>query len=256
MDVPAPWGEADARVLRRVTGDVAGLGARAAMAVTEEDMALPAWATTPAPHEALPARPLSPSNALNAADRLEPAPRDPGGFAEQAAQAGRIAHALLQYLPEVAPEARPQAAERFLTLRGATLDPDRCTRLQNEVLGVLALPGLDALFGPDSQAEVAVGGQIVLPNGKKLAISGQIDRLSVGANEVVIADFKTGTPHKGGAMPSAYLAQLAMYRAAVAPLYPDKAVRCILVWTEGPLAEDVDSAALDAALLDVARAHS
>jgi ATP-dependent helicase/nuclease subunit A len=103
---------------------------------------------------------------------------------------------------------------------------------------------------------VAVGGQIVLPNGKKLAISGQIDRLSVGANEVVIADFKTGTPHKGGAMPSAYLAQLAMYRAAVAPLYPDKAVRCILVWTEGPLAEDVDSAALDAALLDVARAHS
>jgi ATP-dependent helicase/nuclease subunit A len=256
MDVPAPWGEADARVLRRVTGDVAGLGARAAMAVTEEEMALPAWATTPAPHEALPARPLSPSNALNAADRLEPAPRDPGSFAEQAAQAGRLAHALLQYLPQVAPEARPQAAERFLTLRGATLDPDRCTRLQNEVLGVLALPGLDALFGPDSQAEVAVGGQIVLPDGKKLAISGQIDRLSVDANEVVIADFKTGTPHSGGAMPSAYLAQLAMYRAAVAPLYPDKAVRCILVWTEGPLAEDVDSAALDAALLDVARAHS
>ena len=256
VDVPAPWGEADARVLRRVSGDVAGLGARAAMATTEDEMALPAWATTPAPHETLPARPLSPSNALNAADRLEPAPRDPGGYAEQAAQAGRLAHALLQYLPEVAPEARAQAAERFLSLRGAELDPERRIRLQNEVLDVLALPGLDALFGPDSQAEVAVGGQIALPDGKKLAISGQIDRLSVGANEVVIADFKTGTPHSGGAMPSAYLAQLAMYRAAVAPLYPDKSLRCILVWTEGPLAEDVDSAALDAALLDVARAHS
>ncbi len=256
MDVPAPWGEADARVLRRVTGDVAGLGARATIAVTEDETALPAWAMTPAPHEALPARPLSPSNALNAADRLEPAPRDPASFAEQAAQAGRLAHALLQYLPQVAPEARAQAAERFLTLRGAELAPDRRARLQSEVLGVLALPGLEALFGPDSQAEVAVGGQIVLPNGKKLAISGQIDRLSVGLGEVVIADFKTGTPHSGGSMPSAYLAQLAMYRAAVAPLYPDKAVRCILVWTEGPLAEDVDSAALDAALLDVARAHS
>ncbi len=256
MDVPAPWGEADARVRRRVTGDVAGLGARAAIQNVEEEMALPSWATTPAPHEAMPARALSPSNALNAADRLEPAPRDPASFAAQAAQAGRLAHALLQYLPQVAPEARAQAAERFLTLRGAELHPDRRARLQDEVLGVLALPGLESLFGPHSQAEVAVGGQIALPNEKKIAISGQIDRLSVGADEVVIADFKTGTPHQGGAMPSAYLAQLAMYRAAIAPLYLGKSMRCILVWTEGPLAEDVDSASLEAALLDVARAHS
>ena len=123
-------------------------------------------------------------------------------------------------------------------------------------MGVLALPGLEALFGPQSQAEVALGGQITLPNGKSLTISGQIDRLCVTEDEVIIADFKTGTPHSGGAMPSTYLAQLAMYRAAVAPLYPGKQLRCLLIWTEGALAEEIEAAKLEAALLDVARAHS
>ena len=256
MDVPAPWGEADMRVLRKVTGDVAGLGARAAVESKDETERLPDWATSPAKFEAMPARPLSPSNALNAADRLEPAPREPSSFAAQAAQAGRLAHALLQYLPQLAPEAREKTAARFLDLRGAELAPERRESLLLEVMSVLALPGLEALFGPQSQAEVALGGQITLPNGKSLTISGQIDRLCVTEDEVIIADFKTGTPHSGGAMPSAYLAQLAMYRAAVAPLYPGKQLRCLLIWTEGALAEEIEAAKLEAALLDVARAHS
>jgi ATP-dependent helicase/nuclease subunit A len=255
-EAPAPWGDVEARVQRRVTGDVAGLGARTMAQADEADPALPDWALTPAAPESMPARPLSPSNALNAADRLEPAPRDPASFAAQAALAGSLAHALLQYLPQVPAEGRMAAARRFLDRKGGDLQPERRARLIDEVMGVLALPGLEALFGEGSQAEVSVGGQITLPNGKSIAISGQIDRLYAGADEVVIADFKTGTPHTGAAMPSAYLAQLAMYRAAVAPLYPGKQVRCVLVWTGGPVAEEIDAAALEAALLDVARAHS
>ena len=256
VEAPAPWGDTEVKVQRRVSGDVAGLGARAAIAVHEGEAELPVWAKMPAPAETMPARPLSPSNALNAADRLEPAPRDPAGFAAEAAQAGRLAHALLQYLPQVAPESRATAAERYLALRGAGVRAERLAALKKEVLDVLALEELRDLFGPESQPEVALGGQIALLDGRSLAISGQIDRLAVTATDVLIADFKTGTPHSGGAMPSAYLAQLAMYRAAIAPLYPDKKVRCILVWTEGPLAEEIEPAALEAALLDVARAHS
>jgi ATP-dependent helicase/nuclease subunit A len=252
----APWGDAEARVQRRVTGDVAGLGARTAADAPESEPDLPDWAVTPARPETMPARPLSPSNALHAADRLEPAPRDPDSFAAQAALAGTLAHALLQYLPQVAPEGRAGAAERYLERKGGDLQPERRTRLVDEVMAVLAMPELSALFGEGSQAEVPVGGQIALPNGKSIPISGQIDRLYTGADEVVIADFKTGTPHTGTATPSAYLAQLAMYRAAVAPLYPDRKVRCVLVWTGGPVAQEIDAAALETALLDVARAHS
>jgi len=256
LDVSAPWGEAEMRVLRRTTGDVAALGARAPLESDDEEDGLPDWAREAAAVEAMPTRPLSPSNALSAADRLEPTPRDPQGFAAKAAQAGRLAHELLQYLPGVAPEGRAAAAQRYLAQKGADLPEAQRAALKDQVMATLALPALEGLFGPDSQAEVAVGGQIILPGGKSIAISGQIDRLAVGAEHVIIADFKTGKPHQGTAMPSAYLAQLAMYRAAVAPLYPGRAVRCILIWTDGPTAEEIQTAALELALLDVARAHS
>ena len=48
---------------------------------------MPDWATAPAPFEAQPVRPLSPSNALSAADRLEPEPRARSAVAAQAARA-------------------------------------------------------------------------------------------------------------------------------------------------------------------------
>ena len=42
--------------------------------------------------------------------------------------------------------------------------------------------------------------------------------------------------------------QLALYRALVAPLYPGRRVRCILVWTAGPSISEIPPEALDAAL--------
>jgi ATP-dependent helicase/nuclease subunit A len=52
------------------------------------------------------------------------------------------------------------------------------------------------------------------------------------------------------------VAQLALYRAAIGPLYPGKQVRCFLVWTEGPSGVELPPAALEAALLDVQRTRS
>ena len=45
---------------------------------------------------------------------------------------------------------------------------------------------------------------------------------------VHIADFKTGAP---GAVTPKQVLQLALYRAAVEPLYPDHRLRTHLVWT-------------------------
>jgi ATP-dependent helicase/nuclease subunit A len=65
-------------------------------------------------------------------------------------------------------------------------------------------------------------------------VSGQIDRLVVGAAEVVIADFKTNeTPPKtAAAVPKSYLRQMALYAAVLGQLYPDRPIRAALVWTE------------------------
>ena len=49
-------------------------------------------------------------------------------------------------------------------------------------------------------------------------------------------------------MPQPYIAQLALYRAGLARLYPDKTVRAALVFTAAPLFIELPAAAMDTAL--------
>jgi ATP-dependent helicase/nuclease subunit A len=116
-------------------------------------------------------------------------------------------------------------------------------RLQAEALAVLA--AFPELFGPAARAEVPVIGAV---GGR--AVSGQIDRLVIGAEEVAIVDFKSNRAPPGtlAAVPQAYAAQLALYRALIAPLYPGRAIRCRLVWTATATATDLPDETLAAAL--------
>ena len=252
---PARWDPAQT-ILRWTSGAAARLDALDAAPAAPRDEALPAWAVTPAPYEAQPQRPLSPSNALAAADRMEPEPRERSGAAAQAAKTGVLVHALLQHLPEIPKAERAAAAQRFIESRANTLEPAQRSAIVAQAVAVLEDPLLAPLFGPGSQAEIGLGGRVALPGGRQIEIYGQIDRLAVLDGEVLLADFKTGRPRPAAETPESYVAQLAVYRAAVAPLYPQARVRCFLVWTEGPLGVEVEPARLDAALLDVQRARS
>ena len=254
-EVPARW-DPTARILRWSSGEAPRLDALGTRPVARVEPAMPAWATAPAPFEVQPVRPLSPSNALSAADRLEPEPRARSTVAAQAARAGVLVHALLQHLPEIAPEARAAAARRYVDARAGGLDPEQRARVVTQALAVLDDPQMARLFGPGSQAEISLGGRVILPGGRSIEIYGQIDRLAVSDDDVWLADFKTGRPRLAADTPDSYLAQLAVYRAAVAPLYPGRRVRCFLVWTEGPLGLEIDTARLEAALLDVQRVRS
>ena len=53
------------------------------------------------------------------------------------------------------------------------------------------------------------------------------------------------------AVPAAYVTQLSVYRALLQRLYPGRPVRCLIVWTNGPLAVEVPGSTLDAALLAI-----
>ncbi len=81
-------------------------------------------------------------------------------------------------------------------------------------------------------------------------MSGQIDRISVGEDRVLIIDYKTNRPPPKTieAVPFAYRAQLALYRELLAPLYPGRIVETALLFTEGPFLMPLPDVVLDEAL--------
>ncbi len=100
-------------------------------------------------------------------------------------------------------------------------------------LGVLNDDRFAAVFGPGSRAEVAVAG---LAPGVGRAISGRVDRLLVEPGRVLVVDFKTNRPSPDRIEDAdpAYVAQMAVYGALLASIFPDRPVEAALVWTDGP----------------------
>ncbi|MGH1418042.1 MAG: double-strand break repair helicase AddA [Hyphomicrobiaceae bacterium] len=168
---------------------------------------------------------------------------------------GTLTHALLQHLPAFAQAERQQAAETFVSQRGAILSPRVRKSIVKETMAVLQAPQFANLFSPDSRAEVNIAAEIPNPasNGDETApplrLSGQIDRLVVEPKYVRIIDYKTNRPPPLDAesVAESYLLQLAAYRLAIAQLYPDKAITCALLWTDGPRIMEIPDQFIDRA---------
>ncbi len=248
VEMPAFWGE-DETIWRYQAPGEDGPFADAATASPRTEAPLPAWLLTCAPAEASPAPPLRPSSALAAG---EPEMPPPSAERHAALARGRLVHTLLQYLPDVEAARRRSAAEVFLRARAPDFDDEARSALIGQVLGVLDMPALAALFGSSVRAEVGLAGTAPLPNGKTQEILGQIDRVAESEAEVIVADYKTGTPVAADATPENYLTQMALYRAVLAPLWPHKNLRMLLIWTEGPTIVELSALQLDEALAGIA----
>ena len=189
---------------------------------------LPDWAQRPPPAEPAQTRPLVPS----APDEEEPPMRSPiEGDDNRRFRRGLLVHRLLELLPELAPEMRARAAERYLARPAHGLGAEERLALARETLAVLEEPAFAPLFAPGSRAEVPLVGEI---NGR--AISGQIDRLVVAEREILIVDYKINRapPADAEAVAPLYLKQMAAYRALLARIYPGREVRAALLFTDGP----------------------
>ncbi|PZN93955.1 MAG: hypothetical protein DCF30_21030 [Hyphomicrobiales bacterium] len=217
-------------------------------APTAAAQTIPSWLRTPPPREDEPAPPLKPSSALAAADAPD-RPAD-GPFLAQAAAAGRFAHLLLQMLPEIVPDQRAPVAQALGLARAGGVPADKRASIIADALALLADPALAALFGPGSLAEVPIAGMIELSQGERRPVTGQIDRLAISATDIVIADFKTTArpPRDEAAIPESTLAQLAVYRALMEQIYPDRQVRALLVYTATLARLEPDPKRLDAVL--------
>jgi len=192
-------------------------------------VALPAWARRPAPVEA-PAGAVAPSALPGEEETPSAPPRptdDPRGLRFRR---GRLVHALLQHLPDHPPEARGDVARRFLARPGHGLDEAEGEAVLAEVLALLEEPLVAAALGPGSLAEAPLAGRV----GERL-VAGQVDRLLVTPERVLVLDYKTNRPPPGevGQVAPLHLRQMAAYRALLRAAFPGRRVECALVWTYG-----------------------
>jgi ATP-dependent helicase/nuclease subunit A len=229
--------------------DVTATAGAAAGPSPSAPIELPAWLQTPAPPED-PA-----SNRLRPSDPTEDEGRgvrtgESIRLRARAVLRGTLVHRLLQSLPDLATDRRREAALKYLAHNA-----NDWTEADREALaeGVLALIGdsrFAPVFGAGSRAEVSIAGRLERPDRSPALVSGQIDRLVVTPGEVLIVDFKTNhaPPHLPAEAPRGYVRQLALYRAILTKLYPQRPVRAALLWTETPELMEISAPALDAAL--------
>ncbi|MBB6504146.1 ATP-dependent helicase/nuclease subunit A [Sphingomonas endophytica] len=201
----------------------------------ESTVALPEWARRPAPEDAKPPRPLTPSSVGD--DVVSDAPPAPAG--RDAAERGTLMHALFERLPPLAPAMREAAALRWLSARGV----EAPHALLAPVLAVLDDPAHAALFGPGALAEAPIAA--TLPSGR--VISGTVDRLLIGDGVVRAIDYKTGrsVPDGVATVPDYHLRQMAAYHAALEVIFPDTRVEVALLYTAGPRLIELPAALLD-----------
>jgi ATP-dependent helicase/nuclease subunit A len=210
---------------------------------------LPDWLLSPVEPEPEPAPPLRPSGVLGAAERSGRAARGAVSAAE-ARRHGILVHALIEHLADLAPSDRHGAAIAFLGARASRVAGDERDHIVADAMRVLDHAALADLFGPNSRGEAPLVGEIPDPvSGEPRAVSGQVDRIVVSADEIIVADFKTGARRAGAPVPQSYLGQLALYRALLSEAYPGRRVRTLLVWTSGPEIVEPEAEALDAALV-------
>jgi ATP-dependent helicase/nuclease subunit A len=186
--------------------------------------AIPDWASTPAPPEARPPRPLAPT--AIAEDR-EAAP-PPSQELRAAAERGTIIHALLERLPAVSPEDREKAALNWLENSARMADRGSREAIARTVRDLISDSRFSALFGPGSLAEAPIAA--TLPDGR--VIAGTADRLLIEPKRVLVVDYKTGrAPEREQDIPVSHQLQMQAYAQALAVIFPDRDIEAALLYT-------------------------
>ncbi len=197
-----------------------------ALPLEQKHVSQPDWLTEPAKTEDLLAKPLTPSHQ----DETGIAALSPllSGNENKLYNRGRLIHKLLQFIPSVPMNDRAETISRFLESQASDTPSEEQAKIATEVLTLINNPQFAPLFAENSLAEVALMGQV----GDRI-ISGQIDRLVVTSDKVMIVDFKTNRPAAQNIqdVPLAYLKQMQAYRSLIAEIYPQKEIETYILWT-------------------------
>jgi ATP-dependent helicase/nuclease subunit A len=247
-------GEKIWRFRKRTSGLTAGLGDTQSPA-TLRRRELPSWARESAPPEKSRPPALSPSSAFEEEIGAGFA-RTGAAVAERrkALARGRILHRLMQSLPDIPEERRKPAIAHYLKRAAASFSGAEHDEMTHQVLGILNDLLFAAVFAPGSRAEVSIAGRVTCPGSEPILVAGQVDRLAVDPESVLITDYKTDriVPRSVADVPKPYIRQLALYGAVLARIYPEKTIRAALIFTGGPALIEVSESAMAAALAEIA----
>ena len=215
----------------------------------------PSWLYRPAARDDELPRPLAPSGAtaliegeaVGAGSRVGPLVGGGVGGSALAMRRGTLVHRLLQVLPSWPEDGREAAARRYVERASSDLDPRAREKLVSDALRVLHDPTLTPLFEDEARTEVPIMGMLDV-KGRPVPISGVVDRMIVTKDGVLLIDYKTGRnpPDREEAVPPVHVAQMALYRALLTPLFPDRRIRCALLYTENVTRIDLGERRMDA----------
>ncbi|MDX2275864.1 MAG: double-strand break repair helicase AddA [Hyphomonadaceae bacterium] len=179
---------------------------------------------------------------------IDPTLLSPRGDGSKRFRRGRLIHGLLERLPDVSAARRAEAAQIWLTRQG--VKQKEAEALTREALSVLEDSRFAGAFTSASRAEAPIVGEAA---GRP--VRGVVDRLAVDETTVTVLDYKTDRPAPPDpeSAPDSYVLQMALYREVLRKIFPQKAVRCALLWTEKPLLTPLSDAQLDDAFARFAR---
>ncbi len=151
---------------------------------------------------------------------------------------GNLTHKLLQLLPDLPRENWQHSAQGFLENYGQALDQQTREATLNEILTILNHPEFKEIFGKHSTAEVAVTAHLENMG----LVSGQIDRLYVSEEKILIIDYKTNRPPPANPahIPDVYRRQMQTYADILRKIYPDRPIHAALLWTDGCILMPLD----------------
>jgi ATP-dependent helicase/nuclease subunit A len=191
----------------------------------KEATPLPEWAVQSVHAEVDVAATIAPS-------RLKPSEARP-----YAANAGRDVrergvriHRMLELLPA--------GADESLMLRlAAHVAPDWSDEARAKMVHEVARLYVQEawLWQHPRQAEASIAGTISHTM-QQIPVSGQVDLVVQMPEALVILDYKTGAyvPECAEDVPQNYLLQLKLYAALLQKIYPEKPIRCAILWTYTP----------------------
>ncbi len=189
------------------------------------------------PEETQQPRPLRPSRPPSEEPAvfspLQPARKDPY-------KRGQILHSLFRLIPDYPLDEQQEALDNLL--KHHIEDAAEQKSMSREVMNVLRDPTFAHLFTPNAKAEVPIVGEVQL-DGQTYALSGQIDRLLIEEDRILIVDYKTNRPPvlDETKIPAAYRYQLRAYKALMQKIYPEKRIETALLWTSIPYLLPVSS---------------